>query len=329
MTRLDADDKAVEVVAVVVTYHSALTLPALLESLADQTVGVHTIVVDNGSSDGTAALARTFSGVTVVETGANLGYSGGINVGRAQVHGDPHLAILNPDLVLRPGALATMLRVLSDDPRVGIVAPQLVESATSTRFDSLRREPSVLGAFGDSVFGNRWPSRPRLIAETLRREDEYAEARDVAWAGGAALLVSATCNSSVGAWDEHTYFLYSEETDFARRARDLGFLVRYEPAAVAEHVGSGSGQPKELVALVSVNRIRYFSQRHGAGATTLFRAAVAVQHLLRLHDARHRYAFPVVLNRSRWNGLPSAERRTPTDSRPSGPSSVTGPRRDR
>lgn len=306
MTLLAADDLASRLAAIVVTYNSAATLPRLLQSILDSTVGVRVIVVDNGSVDDSVSVARALTGIVVVATGANLGYSGGINVGRRFVRDGEAVVILNPDLELARDALERMQAVL-DDATVGIVAPQLHELSSGERFESLRREPSVLGALGDGVFGNRWKSRPRVLAETMRRDGEYAVEHDVAWAGGAALLVSAACNRSVGEWDADAYFLYSEETDYARRARDLGFVVRFTPEAVAYHQGSGSGQPAALVALISVNRVRYYQQRHGRAATAAFRAAIAVQHALRLHDPRHRYSLRFVLRRSQWHRLPAGD----------------------
>jgi GT2 family glycosyltransferase len=244
--------------------------------------------------------------VTLVEAGGNLGYSGGINLGRQHVPPTHQLAVLNPDLRVAEDCLSRLTEVLTD-PTIGIAVPMLLNTDGS-RFDSLRREPSVLRVFGDSVFGSRWPNRPKFLAETLRRDDEYSRAGDVAWAGGAALLISSVCNEEVGPWDADTYFLYSEETDYASRARESGFRVRYEPTAQAWHIGSASGQPAELVALMSVNRIRYFANRHGRLPSLLFGVAVAVQHLIRVRDPRHRIALRYVVDRSSWSRLPNGDR---------------------
>jgi GT2 family glycosyltransferase len=273
-------------------------------------VGVRAIVVDNGSADDTLEVAAREPRALVIATGANLGYSGGINIGRRHVRDGEHVAILNPDLTVEPDMLERLVAAL-DDPRVGIAAPQLRGLNDGERFDSLRREPTVTRALGDSVFGNRWPARPAWLAETMRADDDYARPLDVAWAGGAALLISSECDRAVGAWDAATYFLYSEETDYAQRAREQGFRVRYVPDAIARHEGSGSGQPALLVALISVNRIRYFQRLHGRVRTGLFRGAVAVQHALRPHDPRHRFSLPVVLRRSLWDRLPCADAQPP------------------
>lgn len=307
MTLLDADFPVVRIAAVVVTYNSAGTLPGLLDSLERSSVPVRTIVVDNGSTDRTVAAAGRYPTVRVIATGLNSGYSAGINVGRTFITDQQAVAVLNPDLELDEHALERMLAVLESDPSVGIVAPQL-KNSDGSRFDSLRREPTVLSAFGDALFSRHWPSRPAALAETLRRESDYEDARDVAWAGGAALLVSARCNQMVGRWDAETYFMYAEETDYARRSRDAGFRVRYLPAAVAWHVGSGSGQPAPLVALMSVNRIRYFERLHGPVRTALFRGMTVLQHALRLRDPRHRTALCYVVDRRSWAGLPNGDR---------------------
>ncbi|ACZ31707.1 glycosyl transferase family 2 [Xylanimonas cellulosilytica DSM 15894] len=305
MTILGRDDASSHVAAIIVSYNSADHLPGLLASLEASTVGVRVIVVDNGSADGSVAVAAADPRVIAVATGANLGYSGGINVGRRIVRDDEAVAILNPDLVVADDMLEHLLAATAD-PAVGIASPMLLD-ADGNRFNHLRREPGVLNTLGDSVFGNRWPGRPTALAETMRRDSEYDGTRDVAWAGGAAMVISSACNAAVGEWDHDTYFLYSEETDYARRARDLGYAVRYVPTARATHVGSGSGQPAELVALLSVNRVRYYARLHGRVRAALFRAALAVQHLLRPHDHRHRVALRHIVDRSSWDRLPAGD----------------------
>ncbi|WCD92908.1 glycosyltransferase family 2 protein [Microbacterium sp. nov. GSS16] len=307
MTLLDADDQTARIAAIIVTYNSAATLGSLLASLDASTVGVRAIVVDNGSADDTLEVAAGEPRALTIATGANLGYSGGINIGRSYVRAGEHVAILNPDLTVEPDMLERLLEVIEADPEVGIAVPQLRRLGDGKRYNGLRREPSVARALGESLFGDRWTSRPRWLAETMRADSEYERPRDIAWGSGAALLISNTCNAAIGEWDAETYFLYAEETDYARRAREAGFRVRYQPGACAHHEGSGSGQPAPLVALVSVNRVRYYERLHGRASTRLFHLAVTAQHALRMHDPRHRYSLPIVLNRSRWSELPAGD----------------------
>ena len=294
----------VDCAVIVVSYNSARHLERLLDSLAAAAAGlrIRSIMVDNGSQDETIKIARSRDDVEVIETGRNLGYAGAINVGRA--HADPAsaLLVLNPDLVLEPAAIIELRRAV-DDPEIGIAVPMLL-TEQGELYPSLRREPSLTRALGDAVFGGHVANRPRWLSETIRDRSAYKQPRDVAWAGGAALLISAACNDAVGDWDDARFFLYSEETDFAARVRLHGFRVRYVPAARARHEDGGSGRSPALGALLAVNRVRYYEKYHAGLAVLLFRAVVILHYLLRSADPGQRAALRALVRRSRWRSLP-------------------------
>jgi N-acetylglucosaminyl-diphospho-decaprenol L-rhamnosyltransferase len=307
------DGRAFDLVVVIVTYNSAADLPLLLDSLPAAAPGLtpRVLVVDNGSSDDTLAVARAHPEVTVVESGGNIGFAGGINVGRRHAGAFDALAIVNPDSTLRPGCLRILIDALAD-PSVGVVAPTIRE-VDGGLFQSLRREPTVLRALGESLFGAHLPNRPAALSDTYRRTGDYDHVHDVDWVSGAMVVVGASCDAAVGDWDER-YFLYSEETDYARRARARGFRIRFVPGAEVVHVGGGSGTSAALVALMAVNRIREFQIDHGRLETLAFRAAVALGHLVRSRDPAHRLALGYVVSRRSWKDLPVAE--------PAGPAST-------
>jgi N-acetylglucosaminyl-diphospho-decaprenol L-rhamnosyltransferase len=298
---------SIDCAIVVVTYNSARRISRLLDSIPAACAGItaRCVVVDNGSADQTADLVRQHPAVTLVETGRNLGYAGAINVGRRHASQYAALVVLNPDLVLEPGAISR-LHVALADPAVGIAVPRLLNEDGSL-YPSLRREPSPLRALGEAVFGSHLPARPAWLAETIRAPGFYERGHNVAWAGGAALMISAACGEAVGDWDSDRFFLYAEETDFAARARAAGFQIRYVPDATVRHEGGGSGQSPSLTALMAVNRIRYYEKYHRRPVTSLFRAAVALDCLLRSGRAGHRYALAAVALRSRWQHLPRPE----------------------
>jgi GT2 family glycosyltransferase len=290
----------VDCAVIVVAYNSARYIDGLLDSLPAAAVDLtlRVIVVDNGSADDTVQRVRDHPGMMCVETGANLGYAGGINVGRRHTGLCGVLAVLNPDLVLEPGALREMCSAL-DDPAVGVVAPMLLDFAGHL-YPSLRREPTLTSAIGDALFGQHFKRRPMMLSEIVRHDREYHDRHPVDWAVGAAMLMSATCDRVVGAWDER-FFLYSEELDYATRARAAGFRVEYVPQARARHRGAGSGQSHALVALKAVNRVRYF-EKYGK-ATGAMRAAVLLHELLRSASRSHRGALLVVSRPSTWEPL--------------------------
>jgi N-acetylglucosaminyl-diphospho-decaprenol L-rhamnosyltransferase len=308
-TRTESDQhvsKHVECGIIVVTYNSARHIGKLLDSLSAATEGLRTqcVVVDNGSSDETISIARSRNEVMTIEVGKNLGYSGAINIARKIFGRCSSLLILNPDMVLEPKAVLQLYRAL-DEPGVGVAVPMLLNNDRSL-YLSTRREPSMFRALGEAFFGAHWPGRPGWLSEAIRDHRVYQYPRDVPWASGAALLISAACNDAVGDWDDGRFFLYSEETDFAARARRCGYRIRYVPTACARHEGGGSGRSPTLGALMAVNRLRYYEKYHRRPARSFFRAVVALHYLLRSANPDHRLALKAVLRRSRWRDLPGS-----------------------
>jgi N-acetylglucosaminyl-diphospho-decaprenol L-rhamnosyltransferase len=297
---------AIECGIVIVSYNSARHIERLLDSVAAAAgeLRIYCVVVDNGSSDETMSILRSRSDITIVEAGQNLGYSGAINIGRKVIGCNYPLLILNPDAVLEAGAIARMCQVL-DDPAVGIVLPTLLDN-DGNLYLSLRREPSLARALGEALFGHRLPGRPGWLSETVRDRRTYRELHDAEWGTGAAMLISAACNDVVGDWDDMRFFLYSEETDFAARARRHGYRVRYTPEARIRHEGSGSGQSSALAALMAVNRLRYYEKYHRRPKTSLFRAVVTLHYLIRCANPQHRTSLKAVLRRSEWSALPGS-----------------------
>jgi GT2 family glycosyltransferase len=292
---------------IVVSYNSARHVGKLLDSVpaAAERLRTRCIVVDNNSSDETLSIVQSRNDALGIDAGRNLGYAGAINLARRLIGSCSSLLILNPDLVLEAGSIAQLYQAL-DRPQVGVAVPMLLNNE-GTLYPSIRREPSLTRAFGEAIFGSHLPGRPGWLSETIRNPSAYQHPRDVAWAGGAALLVSAACNDAVGEWDDRHFFLYSEETDFAVRARRCGYRIRYVPAARAYHEDGGSGRSPALGALMAVNRIRYYEKYHRRPASSLFRAAVALQYLLRSTDPNQRAALKALVRRSRWSDLPGGE----------------------
>ena len=288
MTGTDASLK-IGCAIVIVTYNSARDIDDLLDSIprAAGTVPVRTVVVDNGSCDDTVARVRARSDATCIDAGTNLGYAGAINLGRSVTGERDSLLVLNSDLVLEPGAIESLYTALVG-ARAGIAVPVLVGVGGSVS-PSVRREPSVCRALGDAIFGGHARGRPEWASETVWRGPEYERGGSIAWATGAAWLIADRCDRSVGSWDE-SYFLYSEEVDYAERARTLGFRLLFVPEARVLHREGGSGSSPRLVSLLALNRVRYFRSRHGRVMSACFRACVMLNELLRSFDRDHRMA---------------------------------------
>jgi GT2 family glycosyltransferase len=312
-----------DVVVVIVTHDSADVLTGCLDSLRGGMEGIEqwdVLVVDNASSDSTidiaadAAVAPRF-----IVSPTNSGYAAGVNraVREWRSLSDPSafastaFVILNPDVRLHSGAVARLLRAL-EEPATGIVVPRLVDT-TGRVLHSLRREPTVRRAMAEAALGGRRSARFDL-GETIGDARVYDRPAIADWATGAAMVVSAACLDAIGEWDE-SFFLYSEETDFALRARDAGFATRFVPDAGATHIGGESHTVPELWSLLTVNKVRAFRRRHGFIHSAAFGLAILANEILRIptRGRMHRAGAWALLRRpaTRASSVPNPTRPAP------------------
>jgi N-acetylglucosaminyl-diphospho-decaprenol L-rhamnosyltransferase len=290
------------VTVVVVLYNSAAHVDTFLDALPGAIDGVpawQLVVVDNGSADdGAARVASRAPGAVVVRQG-NRGYAAGINAGIAAAEPSNAVLVINPDVRLGPGCVAALLEKLNH-PGVGIAVPRLTTADGGLGW-SLRREPTVLRALGEAVLGGSRAGHFPALGEVVRDPSTYQRSGFADWASGCVMLISRTCLEAVGPWDER-YFLYSEETDFALRARDAGFALRFAPDAFAGHLGGESHTSPQLWSMLTVNRVRLFARRHGLAQTLAFWGVVTINEALRAPFGApvHRAALGALLRPSRW-----------------------------
>lgn len=208
--------------------------PCLDAALAQMDSADELIVVDNGSTDGSAALVRQrYPGVRLRESEANLGFAGGANLGLSAARGEA-LFLLNQDVVLQDGALAAMSETLKD-PGVGVAGCKVLYPD-----GTLQHAGGVI----------HWP---RAVADHrgVGQPDDgrWDAARDVDYVTGAAWGFRRDVLDAVGGLDAGFWPAYYEDTDYCFRVRAAGLRVVYVPAAVAIHAEStalGKGSPAYL-----------------------------------------------------------------------------------
>lgn len=255
-----------EVTVVIVTYNSAAVIGGLIDSLPAGLDGVtaKVVVVDNGSSDDTVELVRAVAPwAVIIATGSNGGYARGINIGVDASPPTRGVLVLNPDVRLEDGCVRQLLEVL-ERTGAGMVAPKL-RDAHGDLIYSQRREPTLRRALADLVLGAERAGRIGTLGELVTDARAYEAPCVVDWAEGSTLMISTDCWNRVGPWDE-SFFLYSEETEYALRARDAGWACRFEPTAHAVHLEGGSAHTPALWRLLIVNKWRLYRKRHGPWA---------------------------------------------------------------
>ncbi|MEU4408458.1 glycosyltransferase [Streptosporangium sp. NPDC023963] len=302
---------------VIVTYSSGEVVEGCLRSLDAALAGAgpaRVVVVDNASSDDTVERVREVAPeAEVIQTGRNAGFAAGVNAGIAAADGCDVL-VLNPDIRLAPGSVLLLRQALAL-PGTGIAAPRLT-GETGTLHLSLRRRPTVPRALGEALLGGHRAGRIPALGELVVDPAAYDRPQAVDWVAGAAWLVSRACLDALDPLDER-YFLYSEETEYMLRAGEAGFAVRYEPRAVAVHLGGEQSTSSRLWALSSANRVRMHRERYGRPRGQLMRLAVGLNELVRAvarggaGGRRHRAALRQLVPLREWPLLPGEEGASP------------------
>jgi GT2 family glycosyltransferase len=230
--------------AVVVLHDSEPELRALLDSIERHLAAPpQLVVVDSGSSDGGAALARE-RGAEVIELPDNPGFGAASNAGVARAEHDVTV-LLNPDCELVDGSLAGLAALARAHPRA-LHAPRLLDPDGGIQ-RSAHPLPGTLGALLGAVV------HPPLLPRPLReRAEPYraTTARTVGWAIGACLAAATPTLRRLGPFDPAVH-LFAEDLELCLRARAAGIPTILHPDLRVRHAGGHAthreGEPFELI----------------------------------------------------------------------------------
>jgi GT2 family glycosyltransferase len=234
------------------------------------------VVVENGSGDdsadklGAAIRDNGWGGwAELLAEPKNLGFAGGNNVALRPLLADANkpdaVLLLNPDTVVRPGALRPLVEFLEQHPKVGIVGSRL-EFPDGTPQCSAFRFPTVPSELENGV---RLGLVSRLLRKWLVAPPVRNEPHPTDWMAGASMLVRREVFDAIGLMDD-AYFLYFEETDFFLQAKRAGWSSWYVPASRVVHlVGQATGvtntrqRARRVPRYWFESRRRYFVKNHG------------------------------------------------------------------
>ena len=217
-------------VAVVVSWNGRDDTLDALESLR----GIDTVVVDNGSVDGSAdAIAERFPEVELIRAGVNLGFAGGNNAGirRALDRGADWVLLVNNDATVEPGIVEALAAAAGSRPDAGVLACKVLFADSDRLWYAGAGFNSYLGRSRHEGFGK--PDEPGTLRDTVR-------------ATGAGMAVSRAALEKAGLLDEEL-FLYAEDLEWCLRIKAAGFAVVYVPDARVRHkvtaASGGAGSP--------------------------------------------------------------------------------------
>jgi len=243
---------------------------------ADDAFSIEIIVVDSASDDGSAELVREkYPEVAQLPQSQNIGFTRGNNIGLEHARG-AYLLLLNPDTEVSPGALATMIDFMIGHPQVGILGPHTLNSDGSHQ-STRRRFPTLMTGIFESTWLSAWapPGVERHYRMLDTKDNDILEAD---WVQGSALMLRRAVYDAIGGLDEG-FAMYSEELDYCRRAKSVGWQVFYHGGALITHHGGRSSEQAGALKQIhfQTSKLRYFRKHHGYGQYLVLRAILLLQ----------------------------------------------------
>jgi GT2 family glycosyltransferase len=239
------------------------------------------IIIDNGSTDGSEKILRqNLPDIELIQSGTNLGFSGGNNMGirLALQRGAEYIWLLNNDTIVDPAALSTLVETAEQDSHVGIVGSKIFY------FSSPRR---LWFAGGFWKFGK--------ILITIRGDGEedngqYDSKTPVDFITGCSLLIRAETVRNIGLLEEK-YFLYWEDTDWNATAKKKGWGILYTPHSLLWHKVSSSFNPvTDQQAYYYLRNKLLFYERHAPLMMPLTLCLIVLGALRHLAQGRTNFA---------------------------------------
>ena len=278
----------IDISIIIVSWNVADVLTDCIDSILESPVAINKpngdlpvveiIVVDSASSDDTVAMIRDrYPQVRLFAEDDNVGFVRGNNIGFAVAQGRYHF-LLNPDTVLHDDAINKMVAYLDTNPEVGIVGPHTLNT-DGTHQSTRRRFPSVPLAFFESTWLEK--HAPNGMIDSFHVRDMLNDKTfDVDWLQGSALMARAEIYETIGGLDP-LFFMYFEEVDWCKRAKDAGWRVVYlGDTFITHHGGKSSGQVYTFQQQnFQTSKLLYYRKHYGRPLAEILRVYLALHFL--------------------------------------------------
>ena len=280
---MSASSNPVDISVVIVGWNAQHYLDLCLESLAKapprRTMEV--FVVDNASTDGSVEMIETkYPWVKLIKSSENLGFSRGNNVAIRQCQGR-YVALVNPDVIVFPGCLDALADFLDENRKVGNVGPRVLNPDMSMQ-STCRRFPTLWNNFcSASGLSNRFRNSQFFAGEHMFYfQHDRTLAVDVIV--GCFSFIRRQALDQVGLLDEEL-FMYGDDVDWCRRARNAGWQVVFYPGGQAIHDRGKTTAPYPVRFAVAQQRsvLHYWRKHHTFWGVLGIRSIMLFHHLLR------------------------------------------------
>lgn len=212
-------------------------LPSVIQFSPEATI----YVADNASTDSSITFVEAnFPTVKIVKNAGNYGFAKGYN--EALQHIDSEIyALVNSDIEVTENWLTPILETFENEPKTAIIQPKLLDFKNKDYFE-------YAGAAGGFIDKYGYPYCRGRIFETIEKDiGQYNDAREITWASGACFFIRSKVYHELKGFDDD-FFAHQEEIDLCWRAKNKGYVIKYNPKSVVYHVGGATlqqGNPKK------------------------------------------------------------------------------------
>lgn len=251
----------------IVNWNTRQLLDDCLKSIFEAADGIdfEVIVVDNGSSDGSAEMvANNYPQAVVNASPDNLGFAGANNLAADSAGGD-YLLLLNPDTIVPPGAPQGLVKFMKSHGDIGVAGPELTGADGQKQISSFGMFPSVPEALVHSLHLWKLMPKSRLAWKFLVGPSVGENWCETEHLLGACMIIRREVWKLLGGMDPG-FFLFLEETDFCLRARQSGWKCAYVSNISITHIGEQSfGKVMDKSGGLYIRSYRRFCRKHGLG----------------------------------------------------------------
>lgn len=283
-----SEAKLVEMLIVVINYLSADLTKKLVKQINSSRITskatISVICVDNSVNQLQESALRQINTDSkhpfkLIVNSENQGFGNAINTALNGRSFD-FACLINPDVTLLPGTLDTLLTHALDNPKQGIWGGITVNESLQADHRHAWQEPSLKNTLGWAIGLKYFNQKPEWHDNYTHKASLNDQAYSVDCVSGSCLLISASAWQAITGFDPN-FFLYSEEVDLCRRARESGFQPTVIPHAKLIHCAHSQEESNKRVDVIYSAKLHYARKHHGLIYNALYRSIISIGACLR------------------------------------------------